>query len=259
MRWSLLLLLAACGRVGFDARGDARGGDAPPATHDEDGDGVPDALDTCPHLVAPQLDSDGDGVGDACDPEPANARQHVLLFATLQPGDQPFMFNEPLEVAQLEDAIEFDGNGGVDMLARTAAYPSVRVQIGVTIREVLGGDGVQHQIALHAYDPNVPAHDFVEINEVLPTFSNAQISYYDGALYHEQTAQGLPMHVHTGDFTLELTAAAGGQLVLAAGWPGETYELTEPDATITYGGGTTVDIDINNVVADIRYVWAITW
>ncbi len=35
---------------------------------DGDGDGVPDAVDTCPNKPNPaQMDSDGDGVGDACD------------------------------------------------------------------------------------------------------------------------------------------------------------------------------------------------
>jgi hypothetical protein len=257
MKW-WLLLLAACGRVGFDARGDARA-DAPGTTHDEDGDGVPDAIDTCPVVVAPQLDSDGDGVGDACDPDPAVARQHLLLFATMQPGDQPFSFSSPADFTQLADAVALDGNGGLGMSAPTAAFPSVRVQVGVTIRDVVGGEGVQHQVALQAYDPNVPAHDFVEINETLPSYSNAQISYYDGLLYHQQSAQGLPMHVHTGDFTIEATAAAGGLLALDAGWPDETYELTEPDASITFAGGTTIEVDVTNLVADVRYVWAITW
>jgi uncharacterized protein YegL len=45
---------------------------------DYDGDGVPNAVDNCPHTDNPdQTDSDGDGVGDACDncPEVANADQ----------------------------------------------------------------------------------------------------------------------------------------------------------------------------------------
>jgi hypothetical protein len=47
--------------------------------HDEDGDGVPDACDVCPHVHDGQADSDGDGVGDACDPS-ATERHRLVLF-----------------------------------------------------------------------------------------------------------------------------------------------------------------------------------
>jgi subtilisin family serine protease len=41
------------------------------ATADDDGDGVPDVADNCPHVANPgQADRDGDGTGDACDARP---------------------------------------------------------------------------------------------------------------------------------------------------------------------------------------------
>src|SRR5579883_331732 len=88
MRWTAVVVLAACGRVDFAPRPvDAP---SPVMGHDEDGDGVPDAIDVCPHIPDPaQLDRDGDGIGDACDPEPDVPRQHLALFASLQPGDNP--------------------------------------------------------------------------------------------------------------------------------------------------------------------------
>ena len=56
----VVVLLAACGRFDFDPLGG----------HDEDGDGIPDREDPCPHVPGDRSDRDGDGVGDACDPNP---------------------------------------------------------------------------------------------------------------------------------------------------------------------------------------------
>jgi hypothetical protein len=85
----LALSLAACGRLGFgtevpdaaDANVDATACVAPAGDNDDDGDGVADTCDTCPHVVGAQLDSDGDGVGDVCDPR-ATATETIEKFVT---------------------------------------------------------------------------------------------------------------------------------------------------------------------------------
>jgi hypothetical protein len=71
-----ILAIACCGRVGFDER------TCPNATgHDEDGDGVDDACDGCPHIADPtQPDRDGDGVDDACDPHPDTPGDKIAFF-----------------------------------------------------------------------------------------------------------------------------------------------------------------------------------
>ncbi len=52
-------------------------------SHDEDGDGVPDACDVCPGIVNRDQDDngDGDGVGDACDPDTTRP-DRIALFAS---------------------------------------------------------------------------------------------------------------------------------------------------------------------------------
>ena len=91
---SFVLITVGCGRLGFSGGSSVDGSVVPdgPARdiascaliHDEDGDGLDDACDPCPHLAEQTDDSDGDGVGDACDPQPALAKQRIAFFDTFE-------------------------------------------------------------------------------------------------------------------------------------------------------------------------------
>ncbi len=101
MRWlSLLLLSLGCrqllgiehGDVVVDAEPSedmgAPDGDGPIANgHDEDSDGVPDAMDNCPTIANPSQSTltAGESVGDACDPRTAGGDRVAVFFSFEQP------------------------------------------------------------------------------------------------------------------------------------------------------------------------------
>ena len=254
--WLLTVALAGCGRIGFDVTGGAGGPDAPGDGHDEDGDGVPDDLDTCPHVAGPQDDRDGDGVGDLCDPEPDVGRQRIALFATLRPSDQPY----PLPAGggggtwtQQADALHFDGDDYGELKLDVPPLVDARVAMGIDILAVRGGASAQHQLALALEDRVEMPHAFVELNEY-DDVSVASITRFTGSSYTSILAMPLATRIHTGPVLLQATAFGGAQRQhdLDTGWPGETYMLRAP--TPDYDGTTQVHFNVNNLEIAIRYV-----
>jgi len=137
------------GNVADDAApgDDGRAGDGPArdaaadarvcGDHDEDGDGVPDGCDNCPHVAntnqANVLDSAQDDVGDACDPRP-NLPGDVLLrfdsFATI-PTDMTLIVNGPGAGFDVAGDVLIDGDAtvGADALARFPVPDSGRIVV----------------------------------------------------------------------------------------------------------------------------------
>lgn len=113
---ALVLVLAGCGRLGFDPVAD--GPDARPCNpvgHDEDQDGVDDACDVCPQLASDATDSDHDGVGDACDLHPAEPDTRVVF--------QPFHDLGPFTVS---------GNG-ITTDGESVSIPGVGDSLGLVL------------------------------------------------------------------------------------------------------------------------------
>ncbi len=200
--------------------------------HDEDGDGVPDVIDVCPHLPGSQLDSDGDGIGDDCDPEPTIPRQHLLLFATMQHGDQPLGIAGAGTWAPQPDAIRYDGTADGD-LSYTFTATNVRIAIGVDIYSLTGDSTNQHQIAMGNYPQGDPRY-FSELDQQ-NTFEVASITQFDGVNYTQLMTQPLPNGVHSGSVFDQLT-------------------VTGPPT-----GGVFFSMTLNHMVADVRYVWIVIW
>lgn len=98
------IVVAGCGRLAFDA-------DTGCVGHDEDGDGIADVCDGCPHLAdSDQVDSDGDGVNDPCDPDPLIGGDRIVRFDPFtEPGewsiraDEMTYTGDALRVVQLTD------------------------------------------------------------------------------------------------------------------------------------------------------------
>lgn len=152
------LALAACGRAGFDpiAQGESDAGplDASatcaPVGHDEDGDDIDDACDTCPHLADPaQADRDGDQVGDPCDPRPDQPGEHILLFDPFTDlrldwsiqGSPPTPDGESLFLDTTSDRTA---------LELALAPASDRIEVG--LRVGAGVTNAQRQIAVRGLD-----------------------------------------------------------------------------------------------------------
>ncbi len=92
---------------------------------DQDGDGVPDAMDSCPTVFNPirpldngqQADADGDGVGDACDVCPLDANSTTCAAVDLNDTDGDGVPNDqdncPADPNPGQEDMDSDGIGNV--------------------------------------------------------------------------------------------------------------------------------------------------
>jgi len=249
VRIALLVGLAACGRLDFaehvDASDAAR--DTPTATgHDEDGDGIPDSIDPCPHVaIGGMTDTDGDGVGDACDANPTTPSEHWLLFATMQPGDTAF---DDLSAATQEaDSVRFASDQSP---AVTMTLNHARIDLGWTANALLSTASMQHQVAFGIDAAVQPEYYFCELNDNTMGLHDAAVVSYDMTNGYVQIAQMDPGAFHTGAGYTRLDT--GTTMKLETGWTAQIYDVTA--ATPSYGGGTSIRFAFNGLDVSIRYL-----
>lgn len=239
-----LVALAACGRVGFGAELPV---DAPAdqGEHDEDGDGRPDALDRCPHVVDDNADMDADGVGDACDPNPTTPTESLAVFATMMPGDQPFL--EVAAWSQQADALRFAGTS--TSLELQHPISNARIELGFEIHGLTAFD--QHQVAFGI--DGVPYY-FAELDEKnAGATRNAQLVEYTDTSGYVALATQTHAGMHPGIGFLRLDADADNrQLELVTGWIGELYNAGANAPS--YVGGPTVNFAFNGLDLSLRYL-----
>ncbi len=223
-RWFLasVVLLSACGRFGFEQRAepsDADMADASPCApvgHDEDGDGLDDACDLCPHVAdGAQQDRDGDRVGDVCDPNPDAIGDRIAYFNSMQALRPEWSFAGPTPTFDGE-AMTIDARLDNAFMFFTQLPGRGITQYG---GRVLATSMGFRQLALVAFEG--PALYYCEIAGD-DTSARLSMTYsYDAVDFTVATSTPLQPDVANVDFVLVLDHGLS-QLGCATTWPAVT-------------------------------------
>jgi hypothetical protein len=181
--------LVGCGRVSFDdVRDSGATARCSPVGHDEDGDGIDDACDGCPHLFDPaQVDGDGDGVDDACDPNPLLAIDRIAFFDPFTEQRPEWTFSGPMPTYDGEHLV-FDTTSGVTTDAFVSVVPAKDLFM-IAGRVAAPGSGAK-QLALAAHEDG-PATYYCELYDN-GAFTKFAITYtLDGVMYGQAGADDM--------------------------------------------------------------------
>lgn len=213
--FTYLLGVGACGRVSFDAPEITSDGSVPfdctPIGHDEDGDGIDDACDLCPHIAETDpFDGDGDRVGDACDPEPANPRQRIEFFesfATALAAPWAIRFG-PVTVTN--DELVLDAIG----MARSIYRPYTQADDWIVMSATTGSAGTGNYLLSIITSPNT-----------------GNTGFFCEMFYDSTLTQALTMFTYTLNGSMFLhDGLMGWSQPLAGGGGTFEYLLTGPNA-----------------------------
>lgn len=178
--------------------------------NDEDGDGLDDGCDPCPHLRGDALDSDDDGVGDACDPAPREGKQRRAFFDAFTP-----MIREQWNAKLGDGEIRMNPslNGIVRLRVPTAEH---RIVFGGVVEAVLSASsqfGVafgcdperKNCYSVGAFRPVVILEEFDTGAQAGNTFCGPQATREPaaGAAWSVQIDESVNLH------TIDLTVAHG--------------------------------------------------
>jgi hypothetical protein len=217
--------------------------------HDEDGDGVIDGEDFCPHIADTlNADTDGDGVGDVCDREPAVARQQWKLFAPMTGPTLPaFASTGSAWTMNADDWHYMDVGSQVQLLRDGGLVSDVDAWVGIDV-EALGTGGIQAAIILDG--TNVPYW----YGELFGDATTARISIteYTGTTYVARTQMPVGGAFPLGPNDLYLSATVGGSHTLRLG------SLMTTFATPAHTGQRFLIFAFGNHSGRVRYLAIIT-
>ena len=253
----LAVFAFACGRYSFDSHPDARhdvndvndvsasdtGNVDVLLGHDEDGDGIPDTADFCPHIAdAANLDGDGDLVGDVCDPQPALAVQQWVLFSPM--GTLPMFNAGPSNAWTMNgDDWHYDDAASQCSLIRMGAYANLDVWVGFQA-EVLGTGGIQAAIVINGVAP----YWYGEIFDGGAGSTRLSITEYDGSSYIARSTKVIGATFPVVETDLHLAARVGGSFTATSGIDTVTY------LTPGYAGDQFLYIAFGNHSGRVRYL-----
>ena len=263
------VLLAGCGRVAFDARGDAGGvagdGDADPladmrldapphgsVTHDEDGDGIVEGVDSCPHMTGDKSDTDGDGVGDICDPEIMNPRQRITRFEGFENGVPADLSADPGWV-QRPDALGWPGTSFG--FVAWDPHPVTNVDIAVAWDILSIPATPTHQLLIGMDQPG-GGRTYGEVYQG-GTQAFTSITNYDGSSTYSNFDQISFGTITTGRVDMTLHAEETPRILdFRATWTGMPQRRSF-SAVAPYGPAPSLGVTVRDLEAELRYLLVI--
>jgi hypothetical protein len=247
------LVVAGCGRVSFETlpAHDAAGSDAfvcvAPVGHDEDGDGIDDACDPCPHIAGDAADADGDGVGDACDPDPAPV-EHFTLF-------DPFLVSRPAvwaynaQTALGTDVLNITGVNTYSAIAFVEPATPAKEIVSFDLDVTAGGPGNQRQFDYEIANAADIESYFCEINDQGGSTSLILTWTMDRLTYTNVMITPTTGPVMTGRARITMQNEFP-HIICTAEWKGQTLTAEgDVPATLT---GTFHYFAANNVNVSLR-------
>jgi hypothetical protein len=249
-----LLLVSGCGRFGFGAQPDAEPADGSRADarpdalggHDEDGDGVADSIDVCPHIPdVLQQDGDGDGVGDRCDPDPFVPAQSWLVFSALTAGDLPLIVAGPAGSWTMDsDSWHFTNPGSAGQLIRTQATNDVDIWAGFDVTGFVAGSGKQLSIVINGSGQ----YYYGELFD-----NRLGITHYDGTSFTPVSGQVSDALATPGRIDLHLTARSTPSPMFTITAERGGVAMTSSAPAPGYIGNGFELLGVDKLVVDVRY------